>query len=911
MSRKVIGLAFLIVILFTFISLYSVELNSLSIVGKATQPAGEIVPGDKLDVNKKQAALISFITDLEVDMDFRPWNGAVGKITNPAMGRWNVYVSPDERAIDVHAEGFKPLKVVLSSFGINDLKSGEVYHLELTGDKKFEQIPVMISSNQSEAAVYIDGELLGTTQDKMLTVNVNQGKREIKITKDGFASQSITEDVSVTNNRFNFNMVITTPAVVKIRTDPEGAKVTIEGDMNLGITPLESFYEAGTYAIRIEKENYETINEQISIIEPETKKYYELTDIRATLTVKTYENATVKFNGESYIGGVSGKKIVPQVLQVEVVMPKAETLKRIITLKPKDNETIEMYPEVQTGTIQVTCIPTDAKIELKGDAGEYYTAIGRGTFTEVPVGDYELNVSADKYLECKENFDISEGEILLKQKELVKEEFNQSANIPALQVKPDLSKFDNGTEVTCMPDARKIEFKHILQEGEELNNETFIEIIGTEAANIFKNKINVNDFYLNRSYEDVQKIIYKAELELTNQIDDWEREKNDKEYNMFSAMKNYYQDEVSKNLYVIQMQQDSMAVERFIQEKNICRFEKEQYEKIIKTIEDNKNAHLESSPHRIMLIGRYTIPSSSYEEQEAARNKLTAKLKVKAIELGIEVEKTVIGKLIENDTKESETYASIERADGEAYLHTTFHEAVKINEVKEENDRIKMYSTHYIINIYDVFPRFSSLPSTGEIELENSNSVESLDMEITHDYDIYRFNADSQTIESVIHEGKVCDLKGISENNQSVESVINEMLHYMNIQDNLIESKNDITNKNLSDFVNRQNETIGAYKQLFDIAEGKCNKREKLLDNNDNLAELTSNLAYSLSELKEIETDYEAYISKGFSTSIIKTKTFDTTEFSGSISEGIKEAISFINYDEVYQKLQASRSSTV
>ncbi|MCF7911260.1 MAG: hypothetical protein K9M99_01930, partial [Candidatus Cloacimonetes bacterium] len=40
-------------------------------------------------------------------------------------------------------------------------------------------------------------------------------------------------------------------------------------------------------------------------------------------------------------------------------------------------------------------------------------------------------------------------------------------------------------------------------------------------------------------------------------------------------------------------------------------------------------------------------------------------------------------------------------------------------------------------------------------------------------------------------------------------------------------------------------------------------------------------------------------------------KTFDTTEFSGSISEGIKEAISFINYDEVYQKLQASRSSTV
>ena len=106
MSRKYIGFAFLIVYLFTFIGLHTVELNTLSIVGKATQPAGEIVPGDKLDANLKQAALVSFITDLDVDMDFKPWNGAVGKITNPAMGRWNVYVSPGERVIDVHALGF-------------------------------------------------------------------------------------------------------------------------------------------------------------------------------------------------------------------------------------------------------------------------------------------------------------------------------------------------------------------------------------------------------------------------------------------------------------------------------------------------------------------------------------------------------------------------------------------------------------------------------------------------------------------------------------------------------------------------------------------------------------------------------------------------------------------------------------
>ena len=680
-------LVFILLIGISISILAGQELNQLSIVGKAIRATGEIVPGDKLDANKNQAALVSFITDLDVDMDFRPWNGAVGKITNPAMGRWNVYVSPGERAIDVHAEGFEPLKVVLASFGINSVKSGDVYHLKLTGEKKAEQIPVVITSNQSGANVFIDGELQGTTQNRMLTVNVNQGERKIKIGKDGFARQEITEEISMSNNSFHFNLVPAMPAVVKITSDPEGAIVTIDGNMKMGVTPLESFYDAGTYAIRIEKENYETINEQITIIEPETTKNYKMTDIRATLTIKTHKNATVKFNGidyeggidkfvmlpqtisfmieqvfcetieetyslkkeenkvfelypedisasltiktnpeasvmfngerykggvdklimlpqtislsieqefcetieetytlqkgekkilelypedisasltittnpeatvifqrerykggidklvllpqtisfkieqewcetikktytlakkeekvfelypedisakltikthanatvkfngkeykggidnlvllsqtisfkieqewcetieetytlkkgekkvfelypediaailtvktnanatvkfkgESYMGGFSNKKVAPQVLEIEVTMPKAETLKRVIALKPKAEETIEMYPEVQSGVIQVICIPSGAEIELLGDAGEHYTSTGRKTFTDMPIGKYELIVSIAGYKTHKEELHLTADETISKQ----------------------------------------------------------------------------------------------------------------------------------------------------------------------------------------------------------------------------------------------------------------------------------------------------------------------------------------------------------------------------------------------------------------------------------------------------------------------------------------------------------------
>jgi formylglycine-generating enzyme required for sulfatase activity len=184
------------------------------------------------------------------------------------------------------------------------------------------------------------------------------------------------------------------PAAVFIDSTPQGATVYLDG-LKFGTTPVQNFYDAGSYAIKIEKENYDTIEAEITITEPETKKTYTLDDIRATLTIKTHPNATVKFNGEEHKGGLSNYKLAPQVLQLTVEMPKAEAIERVVTLKPKSMETFEIYPDVQTGTIQVMTIPTDASILLTGDAGEHYEAIGRKTFVDVPIGKYELTVTAD------------------------------------------------------------------------------------------------------------------------------------------------------------------------------------------------------------------------------------------------------------------------------------------------------------------------------------------------------------------------------------------------------------------------------------------------------------------------------------------------------------------------------------
>jgi hypothetical protein len=203
-------------------------------------------------------------------------------------------------------------------------------------------------------------------------------------------------------------------ATLTVKTNPD-ATVCFNGkDFKGGIEGLQILPQ--TISFTVNQEYCKSIKETYSLKKGENK-VFELypEDVSATLTVNTHPNATVTFNGKDFKGGVSNKKIAPQVLEIVVTMPKAESITRTVTIQPKSSETFEMYPEVQTGTIQVVAIPNTANIELTGDGGEHYTAIGRKTFIDVPVGEYELIVTADQYKSHLETFSFSVNETVPKQ----------------------------------------------------------------------------------------------------------------------------------------------------------------------------------------------------------------------------------------------------------------------------------------------------------------------------------------------------------------------------------------------------------------------------------------------------------------------------------------------------------------
>ena len=494
------------------------------------------------DADGKWAAVLIVKTELR-NLGFRSVSRPIIQPAKYDEGKheYTFYLNDNQRVIEITHSDYEALEVrLLADFGI-EVKSQRVYELVMVYTEEVIPIPVIISCNEDDAQVLVDGKEIGKISNGKLTTNISSGKRSIRIEKEDFASQEIEADISLENNTFSFDMLPTMPSTVKITTEPSGAKIYLD-DLYFGESPVENFYNSGTYSIRIEKQNYDTIEEMIIITDPETSSHYELEDIRAKLTIrtdpvatvtfdgqeypggfadklllpqaisfridqefcesidqiytlkkgenkvfelypkdtsstltinthpeamvklkgksykggiqklrlipqtisfkieqefcetiiktytlqksenkifelypddisayltiKTHPDATVKFNGISFKGGITNYRIIPQVLTIQVEQLKADPIEKIVNIRRGSTKVLELYPEIKTGSILITVIPSDASIELMGDAGEEFIGIGRENFTDIPIGRYTLKVHKTDYIPFEENLHL-------------------------------------------------------------------------------------------------------------------------------------------------------------------------------------------------------------------------------------------------------------------------------------------------------------------------------------------------------------------------------------------------------------------------------------------------------------------------------------------------------------------------
>ncbi len=355
---------------------------------------------DKVEDNSgKVCALIKVRSNLS--NLFFDSNAGIVKIV-PQTGEVLLYVQSGERSLKFSKDGF-----VTIWFDMDPIPQfGKTYILELVAtDIPLQALPVTIRITPTDATLFINGKQVPNTATHQLAV----GENTIRITKTDY--QTIEKTITVNEQQvfFEFKLERQPDAGLQIETTPSGASVYLDG-INLGKSPVAVFYKPGNYPIRIVKEGYVTIeNQTLEVKLPNTRKTYTLEENVGYISINTLSGATVFIN-EQRISNPINVKLPPQLLKIKVTMPKAETLEQQLVLRRNDRLSVDLFPDVQTATLQVAVTPFNAKIELTGDAGERYTAEGMKIFEDIPIGTYTIKVTAAGHDTKQESLTLKTGE---------------------------------------------------------------------------------------------------------------------------------------------------------------------------------------------------------------------------------------------------------------------------------------------------------------------------------------------------------------------------------------------------------------------------------------------------------------------------------------------------------------------
>ncbi len=273
---------------------------------------------------------------------------------------------------------------------------------------------------------------------------------------------------------------------VTITTEPAGATVYINNIRLADKTPVNDFFISGTYPIRIELEQYFTVNESITISPPSIEKNYTLEPDYGLLNIVTLPNAIIYLNNKK-ISQLKDIKLEPQTLNLRAELPKHKSVEKRLIIKTGDQLIIEIYPEPLTGTILVNPKPADAKIILRGDSGEFYQGNGISKFADIPIGKYYIEISHPQYLTYEETINLEENEREKIEPKLVEAELGFSVYIP--------QELENELEVVLFDNSENMdEIKLYKQDGKYITGKAGKYIMGIKRGKylIYTEEISIN-----------------------------------------------------------------------------------------------------------------------------------------------------------------------------------------------------------------------------------------------------------------------------------------------------------------------------------------------------------------------------------------------------------------------------------
>jgi len=173
------------------------QFSQIKIVGKSEKI--EIPVQDIRDINGRFCAVIQVVSNLE-GLRYDSYQGVV-KIID-LKDKDMIYLSPDERVLEIYKSSYTPLKIILYDIGIH-LKSKCVWKITVAGDIKGNEIPIIINSVPDSVTIMIDDKNFGVGKLFMM----KSGKHIIQLSKPGFYEKTDTIQVDRKKSQIEFILV--------------------------------------------------------------------------------------------------------------------------------------------------------------------------------------------------------------------------------------------------------------------------------------------------------------------------------------------------------------------------------------------------------------------------------------------------------------------------------------------------------------------------------------------------------------------------------------------------------------------------------------------------------------------------------------------------------------------------------
>ncbi len=263
---------------------------------------------------------------------------------------------------------------------------------------------VEIETEPEGAEVYVEGELMGTTP---VFDHLSFGRHEVTIKKEGYdEDRRVIEVGDHEDNTFHFDLESHT-VPIRLSSNVEDARVYID-DQQVGTLSDSEFdwdLRPGRYRVRVEKDRYSPEVQEIQV-EPEEEEEleFELESLYAAVTIETSpEDARIILDDRVMGEGLVEDEIQKGAYNVRVERTGFETREQQIEVLEDDH----WYFPLSESFIPLTVHSEveGAEVYIDGDqAGKIENQEFR---TELPLGNYEVEVEKPRYATAAEEVDIS------------------------------------------------------------------------------------------------------------------------------------------------------------------------------------------------------------------------------------------------------------------------------------------------------------------------------------------------------------------------------------------------------------------------------------------------------------------------------------------------------------------------